>query len=96
MTNREEILFDLLNRMLIDVKVVTKDINLSDLDIVAMTEMYLEHQAIRANVLKLWRGSSQFDYQYPQAKNYVIKQLMKIHNIPIEQATQYFCDVIED
>lgn len=90
MTNREEILLDIVTRILVELKVI-RDINtLLDIDVVVAAESWLEDKKIRNDVAKLWRDATQFDYTYDKALAYVIKNLQMYHtNLSKEDAEGY-------
>ena len=90
MTNREEILLDVIGRMLVELGVIKTDIGLSDLDAVVVAENWLADKKIRNDVAKLWRDATQFDYTYDKALAYVIKNLQRYHtNLSKEDAEEY-------
>ena len=92
MKNREQIVLELLERMLVELKVI-RDINtLLNVDLVVAAEGWLEDKKIRSDTAKLWRDSAQFDYDYQKARGYVIKNLQRNHNITENRATQYFAE----
>lgn len=95
MKNREQIVLELLERMLVELKVI-RDVNtLLDIDLVVAAETWLEDKKIRSDTAKLWRDSAQFDYDYQKARAYVIKNLQRNHNLAEYRATQYFAEFFE-
>lgn len=95
MKNREQIALELLQRMLVELKVIRDVDSLLDVNIIIAAEEWLEDKKIRNNTAQLWRDSAQFDYDYQKARAYVIKNLQRNHNLTENCAAQYFAEFFE-